>query len=233
MNAARPFLSSSIGLKVVMAVTGVALVLFVVVHMAGNLQVFVDPELLTVYGEKLRAVPALLWAARLGLLAMALLHVWAAYRLTALNARARPQGYREKEHRDSTMASRSMRVTGVLVLVFVIYHLAHFTWGWRAVHPQFIPGDVAHNFITAFRSPLVSAFYVLAMLGLFPHLYHGVWSWMQTLGLSHPRYDPLRHRLALAVAAIVVLGNISMPVAVLTGLVGHSRASAPPAYAGR
>ncbi|HET7746651.1 MAG TPA: succinate dehydrogenase cytochrome b subunit, partial [Vicinamibacteria bacterium] len=192
MNAAPRFFSSSIGLKVVMAVTGVALVLFVIVHMLGNLQVFIDPELLTVYGEKLRAVPALLWGARVGLLVMVLLHMWAAYRLTVLNARARPEGYRAKEHRESTLASRTMRVSGVLIVIFVLYHLAHFTWGWRAVHPQFIPGDVAHNFITAFRSPVVSTLYILAMLALFPHLYHGVWSWMQTLGLSHPRYNPLR-----------------------------------------
>jgi succinate dehydrogenase / fumarate reductase cytochrome b subunit len=125
-----------------------------------------------------------------------------------------------------------MRVSGILVLVFVVYHLAHFTWGWRAVHPQFIPGDVAHNFLTAFRSPLVSALYILAMLALAPHLYHGVWSWMQTLGLSHPRYDQLRHGLAIAVAAVVVLGNISMPVAVMAGLVGQPRPVVP-AYAGR
>jgi succinate dehydrogenase / fumarate reductase cytochrome b subunit len=149
-----------------------------------------------------------------------------------MNRAARRQGNREKEHRESTLASRSMSWTRVLILAFVIYHLAHFTWGVRAVHPQFVPGDVAHNFVTAFRSPLVSTLYVVAMLILAPHLYHGVWSWMQTLGLSHPRYDALRHRAAAAVAVLILLGNVAMPLAVLSGLI-RPRTSSAPAYAGR
>ena len=221
MTAAKTFLASSIGKKVVMAVTGVMLVGFVIAHMLGNLQVYLGPSALNDYAEKLRTVPALLWAARLGLLAAALLHAWAALSLTRMNQKARPQGYREKEHRDSTFASRTMRVSGVLILLFVVYHLAHFTFGWSLVHPDFRPGDVFHNFVSAFRNPLVSLLYILAMLVLAPHLYHGMWSWMQTLGLSHPRYNSLRHALALLVAALVTLGNISMPVAVMAGLIAE------------
>lgn len=222
MTAAQTFLASSIGKKVVMAVTGVMLVGFVVAHMLGNLQVYLGPSALNDYAEKLRAVPALLWTARIGLLLAALLHAWAALSLTRMNRKARPLGYRAREHRDSTFASRTMRVSGILILVFVVYHLAHFTFGWSLVHPDFRAGDVFHNFVVAFRNPVVSLLYILAMLALAPHLYHGVWSWMQTLGLSHPRYNSLRHALAILVAALVTLGNISMPVAVMAGLIAES-----------
>jgi succinate dehydrogenase cytochrome b subunit len=215
MNAGSSFLRSSIGKKVVMALSGVVLFGFVVGHMLGNLQVYAGPTALNAYAESLRKVPALLWAARTTLLVAVGLHIWAAVSLTALNRRARPVGYREKGHRESTYASRTMRWTGVLLLVFIVYHLLHFTWG--TVHPSFVPGDVYHNFVAGFRVTLVSAFYIAAMLALGLHLYHGVWSMMHTLGFSHPRYDPLRYRVAAAITAVVVIANISFPVAVLAG----------------
>jgi succinate dehydrogenase / fumarate reductase cytochrome b subunit len=215
MTAAGRFLGSSIGKKVVMAVTGFALFGFVVAHMLGNLQVYLGPAALNAYAESLRHYPALLWAARIGLLVAAALHVWAAYSLTMMNRAARPRGYREKEYRESTYASRTMRWSGVLLLLFVVYHLMHMTWG--NAHPDFIAGDVHHNFIVGFQQVLVTAFYVLAMLALGLHMYHGVWSFLQTLGLSHPRYNPLRHSFATLVTAVVVIGNISMPLAVLAG----------------
>ena len=123
------------------------------------------------------------------------LHIWSAWRLTLMNNAARPVGYRETERRESTYASRTMRWSGVILLLFIVYHLLHFTIGVHAVHPQFVHGDAYHNFVTGFQNPLVSGFYILAMLALGLHLYHGAWSFMQTLGLSHPRYNHLRYAL--------------------------------------
>ena len=217
MNRAQQFLASSPGKKIVMAVSGLALFGFVVAHLAGNLQVYLGPTKLDEYGAALRHMPALLWAARLGLLVMAALHVWAATTLTLLNRRARPVGYREKEHRESTYASRTMRWSGVLLLLFIVYHLMHFTFG--NVHPDFIPGAVNHNLVVGLSRKLPAVFYIVAMLALGLHMYHGVWSFLQTLGLAHPRYNHLRHAFATLVTVIVVAGNISFPLAVLAGLI--------------
>jgi succinate dehydrogenase / fumarate reductase cytochrome b subunit len=153
MTAFGRFFASSIGKKVVMALTGFALLGFVVAHMLGNLQVYLGPAALNAYAESLRHLGALLWVARIGLLVAAALHVWAAYSLTMMNRAARPEGYRAQEHRESTYASRTMRWSGVLLLLFIVYHLMHMTWG--NVHPDFIPGDVYHNVIVAFRPALV------------------------------------------------------------------------------
>jgi succinate dehydrogenase / fumarate reductase cytochrome b subunit len=238
MTAAGRFLGSSIGKKVVMALTGIALFGFVVAHMLGNLQVYLGPRALNAYAESLRHLGALLWAARIGLLVAAALHVWAAYSLTMMNRAARPEGYRATEHRESTYASRTMRWSGVLLLLFIVYHLMHMTWG--NAHPDFIAGDVYHNVIVGFRPTLVSVVYVVAMLALGLHMYHGVGSFLQTLGLSHPRYNHLRHGFATLITAVVVLGNISMPVAVLAGWLEEpparevpSRAEAGPAVIGQ
>lgn len=217
MNRAQHFLASSLGKKVVMAVTGLALFGFVVAHMIGNLQVYLGPTRLDEYGAALRKLPALLWGLRLSLLGAAGLHVWAAYGLTRLNQKARPVGYRAKEHRESTYASRTMRWSGVLLLLFIVYHLMHFTIG--NAHPDFIPGAVHHNFVVGFRNKVVSGFYIVAMLALGLHMYHGVWSLLQTLGLSHPRYNHLRHAFATLVTVIVVAANISFPLAVLAGII--------------
>jgi succinate dehydrogenase / fumarate reductase cytochrome b subunit len=223
MSRASSFLRSSLGLKILMALSGLALFGFVIAHMVGNLQAFLGPEALNGYAEKLRLVPSLLWAARLGLLAAVLVHIWSAWRLTLMNRAARPQGYREHAWRESTYASRTMRWSGVLLLLFIVYHLLHFTFGARAVHPHFVPGDVFHNFVTGFQNPLVSLAYIVAMLFLGLHLYHGAWSFLQTLGLSHPRYNPLRHAFATFVTVVVVAGNISFPVAVLAGVIREGR----------
>lgn len=219
MNWALGFLRSSIGKKVVMALTGVILFGFVVAHMLGNLQVYLGPTKLDEYGKLLRELGhgGALWVARAVLLVAAVLHVWAAWSLTRANRKARPTGYRERENRESTLASRTMRWSGVVVLVFIVYHLLHFTIG--TVHPDFVEGAVTHNFVTGFQVVWVSVFYMIATLLLGLHLYHGVWSMLQTMGLSHPRYDALRKRAAAAFAAIVVLGNLSFPIAVLTGVV--------------
>jgi succinate dehydrogenase / fumarate reductase cytochrome b subunit len=218
---AQAFMRSSLGLKIVMALTGIVLFGFVIGHMIGNLQVYLGPEVFNHYAELLRELGhgMALWIARAGLLVAVGLHIWSAWRLTLMNNAARPVGYREVERRESTYASRTMRWSGVILLLFIVYHLLHFTIGVHAVHPQFVPGDAYHNFVTGFQNPLVSGFYVLAMLALGLHLYHGAWSFMQTLGLSHPRYNHLRYAFAALITLVILAGNISFPVAVLTGYV--------------
>lgn len=216
---AEPFLASTIGKKVVMAVTGVILFGFVVAHMIGNLQAYMGPQALNAYAVWLRELlhGAGLWIARIVLLVSVILHIWAAVALTLENRRARPVAYRRREFERSTYASRTMVWSGPILALFVVYHLLHFTFG--TVHPSFVEGDVYHNFVEGFRSPAVSLFYILSMLALGLHLYHGVWSMLQTLGLSHPRYNFLRHGLAGLFTAIVVVGNISFPLAVLMGVI--------------
>ncbi len=219
MSRSAGFLQSSIGRKVIMAVTGAILVVFVIGHMIGNLTVYLGPEALNGYAVFLRQFlhGSALWIVRAVLLASVILHIWSATSLTLDSRRARPKGYRELEWKESTYASRTMRWGGVIILLFVIYHLLHFTFG--TAHPSFVEGDVYHNFVTGFRSVPVSIVYIFAMLALGLHLRHGVWSMFQTLGVSHPRYIAMARAAAWVVAVVVVVGNVSFPIAVLTGLV--------------
>ena len=231
MDAFLALIRSSIGRKIIMAVTGVALFGFVLAHMAGNLQAFAGPTKLDEYGAALRKVPALLWATRLGLLGAALLHVWAAASLTLASWGARPQGYRTLRSQDSTYASRSMRISGVVLLVFIAYHLLHFTVG--SVNPDFVEGAVNHNVVTGFRVLWVTGFYVVSMACLGLHLWHGVWSMTQTLGLAHPRYDALRENAATLFTLIVVLGFLTVPLGVLAGFLREAPGLAVQAQVGR
>ncbi len=217
MSWVTRFVGSTIGKKVLMAVSGVALVGFVVGHMVGNLLLYQGPEAINAYAEGLRKLPALLWGARVGLLAAVGIHIWSSTALTLSNQAARPVAYRQHSHQASTYASRTMKWSGPLLLLFIIYHLLHFTTG--AAHPEFEAGNVYRNVVIGFQNPAVAGFYIAAMLALGVHLSHGVWSMLQTVGLSHPRYDHLRTKLAVALTVVVVLGNISFPVSVLTGVV--------------
>jgi succinate dehydrogenase / fumarate reductase cytochrome b subunit len=207
-------LSSSIGLKLVMAITGVILSGFVLGHMLGNLQVYQGAEAIDAYGRLLRKEPALLWLARLVLLAAVGLHIWAYLALTRKNLRARPQAYQSRRYRESTFASRSMILTGPLLLAFIIYHILHMTTG--TVHPDFHEGEVYHNLVTGFG--LVNAvIYLAAMVMLGLHLWHGVWSMFQTLGLPEDRYRSLGRRFATVFTLIVTLGFATVPLAILIG----------------
>jgi succinate dehydrogenase / fumarate reductase cytochrome b subunit len=219
MQRAATFVGSSIGLKVLMATSGLVLYGFVIAHMIGNLQIYLGAEAINHYGVLLREVlhGAGLWIARAVLLTAVILHAWAATVLTLGNWRARPIGYREWQPRQSTYASRTMIWSGPLLALFIGYHLAHLTLG--LTDPRFVEGQVYRNVVLGFLNPFVSAFYVLAMLALGLHMYHGFWSLLQTLGLGHPRWDGLRRALALGLAGLVVAGNVSIPLAVLTGLV--------------
>jgi succinate dehydrogenase / fumarate reductase cytochrome b subunit len=165
----------------------------------------------------LRSEPALLWAVRVVLLAMVLLHIWSSVQLAARNITARPVGYRMKKATGSSYASRTMYWSGPIILAFVIYHLLDFTFG--QVNPHYQPGNVYGNVVASFQVIPVAAFYIIAMLLLCLHLYHGLWSMFQSLGIAHPRYTPMLRRGAAVVATLIALGNISIPVAVLSGLV--------------
>lgn len=203
-----------------MALTGIILVGFLVTHVISNLLVFSDPAKLDHYAEWLRSFGVWLWVARAGLLGAAVLHVVAATQLTLAARRARPTGYRTLEPRAATYAARTMRVGGVLLLVFIVFHLLHFTFG--TVHPAFVPGQVARNVVTGFRmAPWTAWFYAVAMVALGLHLGHGIWSVFQTLGASHPRYNRLRVLLGIALAVVIAGGFLIIPLGVLAGLAGR------------
>jgi len=208
-------IQSTIGLKFIMAVTGLGLSLFVLGHMSANLLAFVSPQRLDDYGKALRSVPAMLWAARLGLLAAVGLHIWAYLKLTGRNWSARPQGYREVDYREAGFASRSMRWTGPLLLVFVVYHLLDLTLG--AVNPDFRPGQVYHNMLASLGRKHIALFYLLAMGALAFHLWHGIWSMFQSLGLSQRRRQSFARGLATVFTIVVAGGFALVPVAVLVG----------------
>jgi succinate dehydrogenase / fumarate reductase cytochrome b subunit len=212
------FFDEYIGKKVVMAVSGLALFGFVCGHMIGNLQVFLGPQVLNGYGELLRANPALLWGTRLVVLVALVLHVWSAVQLASAKRAARPVAYSQWTARESTYASRTMMWSGPMLAAYIVYHLLHLTLG--TVHPDFEPGNVYQNLVIGLSNPVVALAYVAAMAMLGLHLRHGIWSMFQSIGLSHPRHTPRIKVLAGIVAAAIVAGYVSIPVAILTGIIG-------------
>lgn len=217
MGALVRFWRSTVGKKVVMAVTGVLLVGFIVGHAAGNLLVFRGPEAFNAYAALLKSNMNLLWTARIGLIIAAALHIVAAAQLTRRQQLARPVGYAHREPQVSTYASRTIRWGGVVLLVFVVYHLLHFTVG--TAHPSFSHTDAYSNVIVGFGVWWVALLYIVAMIALGLHLYHGVWSAIRTLGLSRPTYQPLKRRAALVLAIGVTLAFVAIVGAVAAGLV--------------
>ena len=213
------FLASSIGRKVVMAITGVILFGFVTVHMLGNTQAYMGEEAFNGYAEFLHTMihGDGIWVFRAVLLVAVGFHVWSATSLTLDNLAARPEGYRAQQNVASTWASRTMRWTGVILAVFIVYHLLHLTTG--TVHPNFDHANPYANFVNGFKVPAASAFYIVAQLCLGLHMWHGVWSCTQSLGLAHPRYDRLRRNFAYGLTILVVGVNITFPIAVLTGFI--------------
>ncbi|MBL8747833.1 MAG: succinate dehydrogenase cytochrome b subunit [Planctomycetes bacterium] len=219
------FWRSSIGGKVTMAVTGVLLFGFVVAHLLGNLQLLAGPDAINAYAKWLHDRGALLWVARGGLLVVFLLHVATAVRLSRANKQARPVPYASEATVQATFASRSMVFSGLTLLVFVVYHLLHFTFGVTN------PGDFArkgngaggfdvHAMVThSFSVPAIAVVYAAAQIVLFLHLRHGLRSFAQTLGLCHRRYTPIVERLATVLAALIAAGNAFLALSVLAGIV--------------
>ena len=219
------FYRSGVGKKWVMAITGIMLMGFVFGHMVGNLKMYQGAHALNVYGEFLRELlyPLLprtwtLWLLRIGLIVAFAFHIHAAASLTLMNRRANAGGYRSKrEWQAATAASRSMRWTGVIILLFLVFHLADFTWGF--VNEDFVRGDVYRNVQASLGNAVPAAIYVLANIALGIHLWHGAWSMFQTMGLNNPRYNSWRKGFAMGFAAIVTIGNLSFPLAVVSGSV--------------
>lgn len=228
MNLIKRTFGSSLGKKYIMAISGGALFVFVVGHMLGNLQIFLGPEAINRYGHFLQSNPEILWPARLGLLVMVLLHIWAAAKLTAENKAARPIGYAsDPTPVAASYASRTMLMSGLIIAAFVIYHLLHFTVQTKAINltgQDFLAlrdargrHDVFKMMIVGFGHPLVSGFYVLAMALLCLHLSHGVSAMFQSVGLKNEVYGPLIDRFAPISAWVIFIGYASIPIAVLLG----------------
>jgi len=209
---------SSVGKKAVMGVTGLILVAYLITHVAANLLVFEGPTRLNAYAAVLHQTGALLWGARLVLLVAVILHIVAAVQLTRRRQAARPVGYAGgRTPQVSTWASRTIRWGGALILVFLVYHILHFTTG--TLHPDFVELNPHHNVTTGFRDPLVALFYLIAMAAVGLHLYHGIWSSGRSLGISAPSPRPLKRRVAAVVAVFVWLGFSAIVVGVLVGAV--------------
>jgi succinate dehydrogenase / fumarate reductase, cytochrome b subunit len=218
MNRLALFWQSSVGKKAVMAVTGLILVAYLITHVLANLLVFSGPDRINRYAQLLHSSGAALWGARLILLAALTLHIVAATQLAIRNRAARQEPYAGgRDPQVSTFAARTIRWGGALILLFLIYHILHFTVG--TAHPDFVELNPHHNVVTGFRSPLVAAVYLLAMAAVGLHLFHGVWSSGRSLGLSQPSPRPLHRRLALGLAVFVWLGFTAIVIAGFLGLI--------------
>ena len=203
-----------------MAVTGLIGVGFVIGHMSGNLLAFAGPDEINAYAHFLKSTGELLWILRAVLVVAVILHIVAAVQLTRQNRAARPVGYAQREPQVSTWAARTMRWGGVLLLIFIVLHILHFTTGdWRP-SGTFSRTDVYSNIVLSFRIWWVTLFYVVAMIALFLHLYHGAWSSVRSLGMSQPSARPLHRTVALGVAVLLWVGFTIVPVAVFLRLIG-------------
>lgn len=221
LHKALRFYQASIGKKAVMAVTAVVLFGYVIGHLAGNMQVYLGAEQMDRYAAFLHSMPVLLWGVRALLLVCVVLHIMASIQLTILKQQARPIGYVKKDAIGSNIASRSMIWSGAMIAAFVIYHLLDLTAG-VANTAQYQELHAYENLVYSFQRLPVSVFYIIAMVLLGMHLYHGIWSMFQTLGFSHPRYTPLIKRASAVVAILTTAGFISIPIAVMTGVVGEN-----------
>lgn len=226
------FFSSSIGLKWLMALTGIGLLLYVLAHLIGNLKIFsgIDPVTgqypIDLYSDALKAlgghiVPegSILLLFRIGLASMFFLHIWAAAVLTRRNlaARGRARYDASRHYVVANYASRTMRASGIIVLLFLIFHLADLTYGYA--NPAYIYGAVQNNIVASLSLPVVAIFYMAASAALALHIYHGTWSLFQSLGTVNPKYNILRKYFAGVFAAAILIGNVSIPLAILAGWV--------------
>lgn len=235
----KPFLldfySTAVGKKYVMAITGIIGIGFVISHMIGNLKVYIGTVTeggqevydIDIYGEFLRdlLVPILprtvfLWILRFVLIGAVLLHIHAAYGLTVMNRKARPVKYQSaRDYEVANFASRTMRWTGIIVALFIIWHLADLTWGWA--NPDFVRGEVYHNIDASLSRIPVAILYIVANIALGIHLFHGTWSLFQSMGWNNPKFNQWRKGLAAGVATLIVVGNVSFPIMTLAGVIDY------------
>jgi succinate dehydrogenase / fumarate reductase, cytochrome b subunit len=223
MRGAISLYRTSVGKKFYMALTGLIFIGFLIAHMIGNLKMYMGAEAFNHYAEFLRVVgePVLprmvgLWIFRLVLLAAVGLHMLFALQVYLQSRNARGGKYTKEESIVFSYASRTMRWGGVIIITFVVYHLLHFTVG--SVHPDFIHGEAYRNVVIGFQNPLVSGVYVVALVMVTFHVYHGLWSAFQTVGANHPKYNPYRRPLALVLALLLLLGFLTVPVGVMAGV---------------
>lgn len=198
-----------------MAVTGAIGVLFVLGHMSGNLLMFSGQAAMHDYATLLRTSMPLLWAVRLVLIASVVLHIIAAVQLTRRSKAARPQGYEKRKPQVTTFAVRTIRIGGLILLLFIVFHILHMTTG--TLHPDFVHLDPYNNLATGMRNPLVIGFYLLAMAALALHLYHGSWAVFRTLGLARASAQPLKRRLSIVIAIVIACGFAIIPIGVALG----------------
>ena len=209
------FWRSTIGKKVVLAVTGIIGVLFVIGHMTGNLLMFKGQDAMHHYALLLRTSMPLLYAVRAVLVVAVVMHIVSAYQLTMRARAARPQDYAVRKPQVTTFAAKTLKWGGVLLLVFIVFHLLQLTLG--VVHPRFTHLDPYNNVVIGLSNPLIAGFYVVAMLALALHLYHGIWASVRTLGAARPSTQPLKRTLSLVIAIIVAAGFMIIPIATLAG----------------
>ncbi|MEP6858527.1 MAG: succinate dehydrogenase cytochrome b subunit [Gemmatimonadales bacterium] len=219
MGRLRGFYASMVGKKVIMGVTGLIGIGFVILHSLGNLLVFRGPAAINSYSHFLKSTGELLWTLRIVLVVAVILHVIAAVQLTVQSRAARPIEYTRRESQVATIASRTMRWGGVLLLVFIVLHILHFTTGTIKPAGVFSSEDVYANVIASFRIWWVALFYVLAMVFLGLHLFHGAWSSVRSIGVSPPSPQPLHRRVSLVIAILVWAAFTAVPVAVFSGIV--------------
>jgi len=219
MGRLRGFYASTVGKKVVMGVTGLIGIGFVILHSLGNLLVFRGPEAINSYSHFLESTGELLWTLRIVLIVAVILHVSAAVQLTRQSRAARPIGYTRRESQVATIASRTMRWGGALLLVFIVVHILHFTTGTIRPAGVFTPKDVYANVVSSFRIWWVTLFYVLAMVALGLHLLHGAWSSVRSIGVSPPSPQPLDGKISVVIAILVWAAFTAVPVAVFSGIV--------------
>jgi succinate dehydrogenase / fumarate reductase, cytochrome b subunit len=221
LNRPVRFYEAAAGKKVVMALTGVILFGYVLAHMLGNLQIFEGPDAINSYAHFLHSHEGALWVARSILLLSVVLHIVASVQLWVLNNKARPVSYVRKADVPTSYAARTMKWSGPIIAAFVIFHVLHLTTG-NILPLQAAPADspdAYDNVIMGFQHPLIAIFYIVAVLLLCMHLYHGLWSMFQSLGISHPRYTPGLKRFAGIFAIVVAAGYISIPVASMAHLI--------------
>ena len=224
-NPVLRFWRSAVAKKWIMAVTGIMLLGFVFAHMVGNLKIYLGAGPLNTYAEWLRnlgepALPrtVLLWIMRIGLVGAFFLHIVSAAQLTRMNHRARPSKYQSpRDYAAASFASRTMRWTGVIVGLYLIFHLMDLTWG--NANPSYVRGDTYANVIHSFKRVPVAIVYILANIALAIHIFHGAWSMFQSLGLNNPKWNGARRSFAIGFATLIGVANISFPLMVVTGVV--------------